>query len=327
MLSYVANRRHEQSGHVQRTMRRLKLMATEDTPQLSPLSSEDGKEAQKSLDHLDKNGTPKVTTKGTGFQGKTLWDWLQLLGVLAIPLVVAGATLLFSLQQANLAQQQHENDQKIANQQRLQDQALALDQQRQAVLVKYQDDMRDLLLNKGLLTSKPGDEIRIIALTETLSAMSQLDPKRISFLIRFLQYAHLNAASETINKHNVRIEQVDNIVNFSDTDLSAIDFTNANLGSADLSGANLNNANLVGAHLNNADLSHANLHDANLTGAHLVGTNFTGADLSFTVLSGTLMLATNLAGADLSQTELSGANLSDAILTGANLSGADLGDV
>src|SRR5260370_27696641 len=48
---------------------------------------------------------------------KTLWDWLQLLGVLAIPLVVAGATIFFGIQQANLAQQQHDNDQKISQQQ------------------------------------------------------------------------------------------------------------------------------------------------------------------------------------------------------------------
>src|SRR5437773_11083588 len=34
-----------------------------------------------------------VRSHRTGFTGKTLWDWLQLLGILAIPLVVAGATL------------------------------------------------------------------------------------------------------------------------------------------------------------------------------------------------------------------------------------------
>src|SRR6266480_6672257 len=47
------------------------------------------------------------------FGGKTMWDWLNLLGILAIPLVVVAATLLFGIQQANLANQQHENDQKI----------------------------------------------------------------------------------------------------------------------------------------------------------------------------------------------------------------------
>jgi len=35
----------------------------------------------------------------TGFGGKTLWDWLQLLSALAIPIVLALAALWFSTQQ------------------------------------------------------------------------------------------------------------------------------------------------------------------------------------------------------------------------------------
>src|SRR5947209_917989 len=34
----------------------------------------------------------RYTASWTGLNGKTLWDWLNLLGILAIPLVVAGAT-------------------------------------------------------------------------------------------------------------------------------------------------------------------------------------------------------------------------------------------
>lgn len=126
-----------------------------------------------------------------GFSGKTGWDLLDLIAKLAVPLILGIATLLFSIQQASLAQQQHDNDQKIANQQHIQDQASALDQQRQAIFAKYQDDMRDLLLNKGLLTSKSGNVIRVVALTETLSAMRQLDGNRNRSLVQFLQDAHL----------------------------------------------------------------------------------------------------------------------------------------
>ena len=103
-------------------------MDTEDTLPSSPsLPSEDQKEAQKHLVQLRKNGTPKANHKWTGFEGKTLWDWLQLLSVLAIPLILGIATLSFGIQQANLAQQQHENDQKIANQQHAADKQSALD--------------------------------------------------------------------------------------------------------------------------------------------------------------------------------------------------------
>ena len=58
--------------------------------------------------------------KWLGFSEKTLWDWLQLLGVLAIPLVLALGTLWFS------AQQHQMSDAMMKNQH---DTALAMSQQ------------------------------------------------------------------------------------------------------------------------------------------------------------------------------------------------------
>jgi hypothetical protein len=66
------------------------IMTTEDTSQMPLFSPEDEKEAQKVPDYPHKNGTLKVTNKWTGFQGKTLWDWLQLIATLAIPLILVG---------------------------------------------------------------------------------------------------------------------------------------------------------------------------------------------------------------------------------------------
>jgi len=230
-------------------------MDTKDTVSSSPpLPSKDGSQAQKSSDHLRKNGTPKVAHKWTGFQGKTLWDWLQLLGVLAIPLVVVGATIAFGIQQANLANQQHEADQQ-----------LALDQQRQATLVAYLDNMKDLLLNRGLIISRSGDEVRVIAHTETLSAMRQLDGKRNDLLIQFLQDAHLIGF------------QSGNIVSFELADLRSTDLSFAFLYGVDLSEALLIGANLNFADLNGANLSYAFLEDATLRGATLSGANLSGA--------------------------------------------------
>src|SRR5438552_1081116 len=58
-------------------------MTTEDTSQMPLFSPEDEKEAQKELKRLRKNenGVFKVNHKRTGFEDKTLWDWLQLLGI------------------------------------------------------------------------------------------------------------------------------------------------------------------------------------------------------------------------------------------------------
>ena len=44
----------------------------------------------------------KMKPMKLGFSEKTLWDWLNLLGTLAIPLVVVGATIGFSWWQAHL---------------------------------------------------------------------------------------------------------------------------------------------------------------------------------------------------------------------------------
>jgi hypothetical protein len=159
------------------------LTATENKLWLPPLSLKD----QKKLKHFQK----KPFAERTGLKGKTLWDWLQLLGILAIPIVVAGATLLFGIQQANLANQQHENDQKIANQQHEADQKQALDQQQAAILQTYIDNIQDLLLNHDLLKSKPTDDVAILARARTLTALQGLDPGRKGSLVQFLYEAQL----------------------------------------------------------------------------------------------------------------------------------------
>src|ERR1700693_5157722 len=115
---------------------------------LSPLSPEDEKKAQQELARLRRN-------KKRGFEGKTLWDWLQLLGV---PIFLAIATIGFGIVQFYLADQQHQHDQvladqqhasdqRIANQQHAADQQNALDQQHGTTLQTYIDNIQDLILN------------------------------------------------------------------------------------------------------------------------------------------------------------------------------------
>ena len=280
-------------------------MTTEDKSQMPMFSPEDEQETQKLPDHPRMNGTLKVSHKWTGFQGKTLWDWLQLLGVLAIPLVVVGATPLFGIQQANLANQQHDNDQKIASQQREANRQQTLDQQRQAILVAFQDNMKDLLLHQGLLTSKPTDEIRVIARTETLSAMRQLDWKRNGFLLQFLRDSHLIGFDKS------------SIVSFVNADLDSSDLYNASFSGFDLTYVTLRFANLSESYLNITNLTGANFFHANLTKAHLVRTKLTSA-----LFSGANLTSAQLIGANLTGAFLAGANFFNANLSGANLSGA-----
>ncbi len=151
-------------------------MATENTLWLPPLSPKD----QEKLNH-DQHNQRKAIIKETGFSGKTLWDWLQLL---IIPIMLAGGGFWFSLQQSDISaqasQRQHDSDMQVA-----------LDQQREATLKTYLDDMSDLLLNHHLRTSKPGDEVREVARERTLTTLRRLDASRNQIVLQFLQDAHL----------------------------------------------------------------------------------------------------------------------------------------
>jgi hypothetical protein len=171
------------------------------------------------------------TAQWTGFKGKTLWDWLQLLGVLAIPIVVAGATLLFGIQQANLANQQHENDQKIANQQYEADKQSALGQQEATILQTYIDNIQDLLLNHNLLGDSPtpnndSDKVKIqevqeLARARTLTALQGLDSYRRGVLLKFLYEAKLIGFLDNNSKTH------DPIINLILADLSGADLSGA----------------------------------------------------------------------------------------------------
>jgi uncharacterized protein YjbI with pentapeptide repeats len=218
--------------------------------------------------------------KRTGFEGKTLWDWLQLLAILAIPLILGIATLLFGLQQAHLADLQHQSDQKLAQQQHEADQQKALDLQRATILQTYIDNIQDLMLKYNLLKSKPTDDVAILARARTLTALQGLDPDRKGRLVQFIYEAQLIGFVDDKDKTYAPI------ISLSRADLSSVFLSGTHLTGADLSGADLR-----GALFSLANLTHVNLSDANLGGAYLGlaylglvnlgGANLGGADLSY----------------------------------------------
>ncbi len=246
-------------------------------------------------------------------RSKTLWDWLQLL---IIPVLLAAGALWFNVQQSQISQQ------------------LAADQQQETTLKTTMDDIKDLLgygnnsipPNKGLIASKPGDEIRVVARAEVLSALRQLDGKRKGILIQFLYEAKLISVP---SNHLVTSNGNDVII-----DLGGANLHEADLGGADLRGVNLFYADLRGVHLRGADLSDADLHEADLSGALLNGANLKRANLSNVhlgradlhdaLLNGANLNSADLSGTNLSYADLSGADLHDALLNGANLNSADL---
>ena len=196
----------------------------------------------------------------TGFKGKTMWDWLQLLGVLAVPVVVGFGVAWFThVQQLNdqrRAREQLDRDQALEEQRartereaaekRAQlDREIALDSQREAALQAYIDTMSALLLDRNLRASQPAEEVRIIARVRTLLSSVRQPPD--------LTKGPPKSVGTT--------------------------FGGANLTGAKLIGAHLSNvyfveamlvgADLSGAVLSGADLSDANLHEARITAEQL----------------------------------------------------------
>jgi uncharacterized protein YjbI with pentapeptide repeats len=237
----------------------------------------------------------------TGLKGKTLWDWLTLLGTLAIPIVVVLATIGFGLWQSQGA----------------------LDQQRATILQTYIDNIQDLLIHDNLLLSSSSDinnpyyDVAVTARARTLTALRGLDSQRKGILLQFLYEANLIGFNEGTqdSKTGKNIwKRHPAIIQLSDADLSetllesfpfleGVDLRFTNLGRGHLSGAFLNGANLFGANLEGTDLSYAVLEDTYL-GPDLRGVNLVGADLR----------GANLFGADLSGVDLSGVDLSCSII-------------
>ncbi len=249
-----------------------------------------------------------------GFSGKTLWDWLQLLAVLALPVVLAFVLISFSIQQDTSNQQQHLINLKIAQDNRQNELKIADNQQQEATLKAYLDDMTTLLLDKKLGSQAAADktasaEAAVIARAKMLTALSRLtDPQLKARVVQFLYEAHLIGYYDSTHSslHNSTIDLSG--AHLSGADLSGADLSGADLYSATLRGAILRNANLRGAYLSVADLYNANLsgailRDADLSGAnlneaYLGGIDLSGANLDHAqVLTEALALAKSLKGA------------------------------
>jgi hypothetical protein len=237
----------------------------------------------------------------TGFRERTVWDCLELLGTLAIPIVVVVVGAMFSAQQSRT--------QTEIEEQRAQDEASQT----------YLDQMSQLLMAEDLRNSEEGSEPRTLARARTLTVLGRLDSSRKGRLLRFLYEAKL------IGKRNP-------IVELTGVDASDADLSHTVLGGADLKGVDLSGANLSGAELVEADLSCSPPVYWWMKGKQsctdLSGANLSGADLNQTNLSCApapkWWMVARTDCVDLRNANLSGADLTFADLSGANLTGADV---
>jgi uncharacterized protein YjbI with pentapeptide repeats len=254
----------------------------------------------------------------TGFGEKKLWDWLQLLSALAIPIVLTVAGFWFTSQQARHQQDIEERRAKaeqLLEEQRAQDTALQA----------YLDQMGALILEENLRNSEGRREVRTLARARTLTVLGRLDPERKRSAVQFLYESSLiDKADPIVDLSNADLRSVDlRLKELIKTDLNEVDLSKANLSNAHLDDASLINADLSDASLINADLSDASLINADLDGANLSSADLSRANLTYATLNRTNLCSAILSGADLNGASLIRADLSHADLRGAQ--GVDKG--
>jgi uncharacterized protein YjbI with pentapeptide repeats len=285
--------------------------------------------------------------------GKTVWDWLDLLGV-PLSLAILGYILQRQQQKRSeaLAREQRERDQILAKEQR----EIAADEEKEEILQTYFDRLSTVLIDKNILaiaqkiyisesenkaekaeirsqeSNHTTDEEELfyaaidVIRARTLSILRRFkdDRERKSSVVRFLIAAEVISKGK-LSLHKASLSRVD----LSYAPLISANFSEADLRHADLRSAILINADLRSAILINANLSDANLSDANLLTAKLedtilISTRFLKANLSMAHLTNANLTISNLSNADLTMTHLRNAILCGVDLTNAKLGGADL---
>lgn len=119
-----------------------------------------------------------IRLRDTGFEPKTLWDWMELL---LVPLVLAiGGWWLNKSQQ--------ESERKQAEKNRQEERLVARERREQETLEAYFDRMTQLML-EGQLREKAGveegSEVKTIARARTLAVLKNLGPERKGKVIEF----------------------------------------------------------------------------------------------------------------------------------------------
>jgi uncharacterized protein YjbI with pentapeptide repeats len=268
-----------------------------------------GKEKSVTTTTIEKDGKGNITKSVEMTKiddGKTLWDWLSLLGV---PLSLA--VLGYVLQQL-----QQKRAEILAKEQR----EIAAEETKEEVLQVYFDRLSGLLVDKNLLAiAAKGDQAKDEDQQLLASSKDVIRARTLSILRRF--------KDDPERKTSVILFLIEaDFISKLKLDLSRADLRDAKLLGADLSSANLKGADLRGTKLLGADLSDADLRGAKFGSANLSCTNLMMANLSDADLRGANLGSAKLFDANLFDANLRGTYLSGADFSNANLLGADLLD-
>lgn len=234
----------------------------------------------------------------TGFAGKTLWDWLQLL---ILPTIILCAALIIRLNSNSDTSTPASKSGRQGSLSRLR-----LDTA-EIVLQAYFDQMTTLLLDRELQFTND-EATRQLARYRTLSALRGLDGVRKGLVVKFLHETRLIYTKDGKSP----------IIDLRDADLSGADLSHMELQYISLKRAYMQNTNLEGANLNMAKMNGARLQGASLRGTSLHKTEMIRTTMQNADLSSAELHSTNLVWADLSGADLREANMQWSIMLWAN---------
>lgn len=231
--------------------------------------------------------TETIRAKNTGFETKTLWDWMELL---IIPIALAVGAFF-------LNRSERTTERKIAK-----------DRQQGLLFQSYLDKISELLLEKKLLTTNNKAVIEV-ARALTLSVLRELDGKRRASVIFFLRDIKLSVGEKPV-------------ISLRGADLTKTVFYEGFLSGVNLEGVDLRQARLQGALWLSAYLSGVDLRDTDLRGTVLKVVDLQDADLERANLIGVDITNSNLVGANLKDAKVS----SDQLAKAYSLKGATMPD-
>ncbi len=279
---------------------------------------------------IDLNKTSDIFGKKLEIEipAKSLWDFLELAGIIIIPVSIVFLGYEFDKKQRQRDYEHEKSD----------------------IFQKYLEDISQLLVNNEIYNSQPRDTIQYLAEMKTKVIIRRLenDHNRQETIFLFLldsnlmpyifnsdKYIYKVCSSfdddddddndydlvaidrlkfETWNLEKVNIKEsigqfkIDNWnlenIKLKEIDLNGIYFKNANLKNANFKGASLKEANLKNACLRNANFKNANLINSKFRDADLTGVSFEEA-----ILEGANLKESNLKNACLRNANLRNANL------------------
>lgn len=234
---------------------------------------------------------------------KTAWDVLQLL---IVPVMLVLIALYFNASQASRDRSREDR------------------RSEDATLDSYLGKMSGLMLDRDLLTSRPGSAVREVARAETLSTVRRLSGERKGEVVRFLEEAGLLRVPLVRVGSRLAATPTNLILDLDGADLRGVDLRGFLFSGPERSTGDALGGDLRGARFDHALLEYIVFYDADLRGASFEESSFNRTDFLFPRLQEASFKGAYLNSAYFIHADLRGASFEEAVLAATNLEHARL---